>query len=354
AQWHPSGGLLAVGSHDGSIHLIDTRTHGHALVLAAHGAAVTSLDWHASGRFLLSAGNDWNIVLWAFSRTAVHRYATLRLDARVRVARFGSRRPTAAAAAVATTPVPSLETASNHRRRSSGPGGGPDGPDGPDDHVPVVTGAPTTLCMRHAADGTYLLAGYAKGFVAILDTVTWRVVSAFRASGGSALKEIGTDATGRNVLANCNDRVIRLFSFAVDPPSGAIAGGGGGGAATTTARADDDTVNRLAWARAAFSADGEFIVGCPGGTHRHALYLWDRHLGTLVTLLEGPPDGLVDVVWHPTMPAAASITGRGEVLFWHGPRRQRYSALDPGFREIEQNIVYAEREDEFDVATDAK
>lgn len=45
----------------------------------------------------------------------------------------------------------------------------------------------------------------------------------------------------------------------------------------------------------------------------------------------------------------ASTTSQGTVLVWHYPTPERWGAFAGGFEEVDENVVYEEREDEFDI-----
>ena len=53
--------------------------------------------------------------------------------------------------------------------------------------------------------------------------------------------------------------------------------------------------------------------------------------------------------WHPRAPIIASTTNSGNILLWHCPTPERWGAFAGGFEEIDENVEYEEREDEFDV-----
>ena len=63
-QFNRRGTLLAVGCNDGRIAIWDFMTRGIARQLSSHIHPVTSLSWNRSGRKLLSAATDWNVILW--------------------------------------------------------------------------------------------------------------------------------------------------------------------------------------------------------------------------------------------------------------------------------------------------
>jgi COMPASS component SWD1 len=47
----------------------------------------------------------------------------------------------------------------------------------------------------------------------------------------------------------------------------------------------------------------------------------------------------------------ASTTSQGTVLVWHHPNPERWGAFAGGFEEVDENAVYEEREDEFDIVS---
>lgn len=128
-----------------------------------------------------------------------------------------------------------------------------------------------------------------------------------------------------------------------------------------------DEIDRTIWNGVAFSNDNEYIIGgacvfmvfhkthnTPGSGHKaaHYIYIWDTTSGTLIKVVEGPRNPLHDIVWHPTKPHMASIDSHGQILTWTTNNKQRWAAFAPGFEELEANIQYKEREDEFDIYVD--
>jgi COMPASS component SWD1 len=45
----------------------------------------------------------------------------------------------------------------------------------------------------------------------------------------------------------------------------------------------------------------------------------------------------------------ASTTNQGNILVWHCPAPERWGAFAGGFEEVDENVVYDEKEDEFDI-----
>jgi len=47
----------------------------------------------------------------------------------------------------------------------------------------------------------------------------------------------------------------------------------------------------------------------------------------------------------------ASTTNQGSILIWHCPNPERWGAFAGGFEEVDENVEYEEKEDEFDIVS---
>lgn len=54
------------------------------------------------------------------------------------------------------------------------------------------------------------------------------------------------------------------------------------------------------------------------------------------------------IKWHPTKPQIVSLSAVGRIYRWEFKHKENWSAFAPGFEELDDNIEYQEREDEFD------
>lgn len=61
---------------------------------------------------------------------------------------------------------------------------------------------------------------------------------------------------------------------------------------------------------------------------------------------------LIGGQWHPNKAMIASTTNQGTILIWHYPMPERWGAFAGGFEEVDENVKYEEREDEFDIVGD--
>ena len=115
-----------------------------------------------------------------------------------------------------------------------------------------------------------------------------------------------------------------------------------------------DNITKCPWASCDFSGDGEYVIGgCnsypqPGDNYK--IFLWSTHTGELADQLTGPVSSLYSLSCHPTRPFIAVGTCDGIIDVWG--TRLDWSAFAPNFQRLQQNEVYEEAEDEFDVVID--
>ena len=115
-----------------------------------------------------------------------------------------------------------------------------------------------------------------------------------------------------------------------------------------------DSISKAPWASCDFSGDGEFVVGgCnsypqPGDNYK--LFLWNCITGELVDQLIGPISSLYSISCHPTRPFIAVGTSDDLIDVWGS--RIDWVAFAPDFQALQQNELYEEKEDEFDIVYD--
>lgn len=88
-----------------------------------------------------------------------------------------------------------------------------------------------------------------------------------------------------------------------------------------------------------------------GSAHKmdHKIFIWDKKEGSLVKMLEGPKEQLNDLAWHPVRAVIASAAAHGSIYIWATNHQENWSAFAPDFKELDENVEYEEREDEFDI-----
>lgn len=100
-------------------------------------------------------------------------------------------------------------------------------------------------------------------------------------SSFSALSLV-TYTTSRYMAVNAHDRVVRLYEIAnSENPEPVLL------------HKFQDLVNRVQYSRVQFSFDGEYVVA--GSSADHNIYIWDKKIGNLVKILEGPNESVEDL-----------------------------------------------------------
>ena len=191
--------------------------------------------------------------------------------------------------------------------------------------------------------GSHIIAGTSKGWVNIIRLQSRLIVHSTRLCTGLILL-LRLNASGRDLVCNASDRIIRtvhlpdLSDNDINP----------GDITLDVEHKFQDVVQRLSWNHAVFSSTGEYVAATT--FMNHDIYLWERGHGSLVKILECPREELGNIEWHPHRPLVTACgLETGRIYLWSIVTPQRWSALAPDFAEIEENVEYVEREDEFDI-----
>lgn len=208
-------------------------------------------------------------------------------------------------------------------------------PPPPFPHAPYVhtlaslTHPPRAFCSQ-------LYVGTPRGKVVVVDTGTLETSAVIPVSNESksmaAIKHIEFSRSGDFFMVNCADRILRVYRTEGHSPEQKL----------------QDLVNRTQWKTCNFSNKGDYVVAGSAADAQHKIYIWLREDGRLLRMLEGPKVGLLHLTWHPASPIIAATSKEGEVHIWGIMHTENWSAFAPDFKELEENVEYIEREDEFD------
>ncbi|KAG6836920.1 hypothetical protein H0H93_001286 [Arthromyces matolae] len=297
ARFDPSGRYLGVGRSNGAAAVWDLETRSRIRSLEGHVKAVTCLD---------------NIVL-ALLGSGEAYVEDLRRNSRSRVE------------------LCEVDEA----------------PEAVDEEPLSRSRSPMTTA-RFDPSGKNIFIGTSSGYVLVFNTRTKKMIARHKISGAvGSIKSLAFAKSGRRLATNSSDRIIRQFNLPtyessqdVDFIEDEL----------EPTHRFNDPINRTGWHGMSYSPDGEWLAGGATDTASHKIYIWDiSNDGQFATALDGGREPLVDIHWHPSKSSIVSTTREGNVLIWHSPNPERWGAFAGGFEEVDENVEYEEREDEFDI-----
>ncbi|CAI4218660.1 unnamed protein product [Parascedosporium putredinis] len=200
-----------------------------------------------------------------------------------------------------------------------------------------------TTVTIFTGSGDHIIAGTTKGRLNIIDAKTREIIFSSKISS-SVITTLRISGSGKVLLVNAQDRIIRTFLV----PNLSAENLDLDTVQLPLEHKFQDVVNRLSWNHVTFSATGEYVSAST--YNNHELYIWERNHGSLVRMLEGPKEEQGVIEWHPhraLLAACGLETGR--IYIWSVTSPQKWSALAPDFAEVEENVEYIEKEDEFDI-----
>ncbi|EAW22393.1 Set1-mediated histone H3-K4 methylation subunit Swd1 [Aspergillus fischeri NRRL 181] len=350
-RFNRKGDYLASGRVDGTVVIFDIETNGVARKLRGHTRQIQSLSWSRDGRYLLSSSQDWKCILWDMKDGS--RVRTVRFEAPVYIAELHPFNHLLFVASLFEDQPVLVDISSPKpikRILPSAPFRPP--PSASEEVDPAVAAKQAAQDAKHStcvtifsAFGNHIIAGTSKGWINIIETQTCTTIHSTRLCNGVVIL-LRLASNGRDLLVNSSDRVIRtiimpdLSQLGIDLEPANIK--------LQVEHKFQDVVNRLSWNHVTFSSTGEFVTA---STFMNPdIYVWERSHGSLVKILEGPREELGVVEWHPSRPMVVACgLESGCIYTWSIVTPQKWSALAPDFGEVEENVEYMEREDEFDI-----
>lgn len=368
-QLSPCGHYIASGLVDGTILIIDAWTNNVTQVLKKHGMAITGLRWvYAESQTvgeeeeedtlvaLVSWSRDWkvclhgvrdNVLQCAWEHTFVGGVWAVDVVSRGAVVggEWGAWKLVVCRAAGGVCFVSDDGAVVDVRCDADGSDRG------------------QALCCWTFCGGKYVIVGTSKGWVQIVDVESACVVKEDKICGSNVKgvcvvekNEFFNNVPVQRLIVNASDRILRQYDInhwyddveQVDQWKFEIE------------HRYQNAVNRIQWNTVKFSPTGEYVCASTqgGSGASHDVYIWETTMGSLVQILEGAPEELIDVDWGVRSTngnlccIAANGMDSGTIYMWGVRTTQKWSALAPDFEEIEQNIDYVEMEDEFDMNED--
>lgn len=388
-KYSPQGHYLALGSINGSVMIYDTDTFRPIHILGsqyggAHSRAVQSIQWscisycsslkeYKLGRYIVTCGRDWYCRIWDILNPERPIFETLfdgpiwncqwipisekfsmeypRLDQinQCLVATVYEEPYAYYIDPINNIRIPLKETNSENDQKEDEIQ--QDNLLKNEDHGFVLT------TYIHPKLKNVVITGSSKGWIdfysiesqnkqgsetsSLSKVPNIKILNSIKTSN-SNIKDIIISQNGDRLAINCSDRTIRQYSLTFDSANQRFI--------LDLEHKYQDVINKLQWNGIAFSnKSGDYIVASTHGSSTHELYLWETNFGSLVRVLEGAEEELMDIDWnYYTMSIASNGFETGDVYIWSLVIPPKWSALAPDFEEIEENIDYQEKEDEFD------
>ncbi|XP_049851817.1 retinoblastoma-binding-like protein E [Schistocerca gregaria] len=336
-EFNRKGTLLAAGCNDGRTVIWDFETKGVAKILIGHVLPISSVSWSKNGKKLLTASLDWNVILWDLLNGTPD--VKIQFESQVMKAVLHPRDPKwcLVSSWMECPYLVNLETLEKFQLVHDAWRA-----DLPQDDIcfdPKNTSIHTTAVFADNGDTIYT--GDSLGFVCVIDTKLLTLRHSFRLPCGAAIKSLVFSKDKRRVLLNCSDRIIRVWDVATHTQLFELT----------------DAVSKLQWKAVCFTSDGEYIVGGSALKREHKIYIWTNPLngsGTIWRLLEGPKEGVLDLVWHPVQSVLISVSNAGVIYVWNAHLPERWGSFCPSFVDLKENEEYLEREDEFDLSNSSE
>lgn len=323
--FNKTGTLLAVGSNNGRIYIIDFTTPfiiGGYKILFGHVHQITSLDWSKNGDQLISGSTDNKIVIWNLENQ--ERDFVLRFPSPVAKVQFHpDDQSQFLVCQMFRNPVYYYKIDVMH---------------GP---LPFDDSNNLNLIAEFCGKN-YIITGNSKGKVLLISLENLQIVSSFKLNGALSSPSVRGFNFRKNgdFLIN-SDYVIRIYNLEDVIKSGL----------NSDLQPKQKLLNivdkQTSWKVCCFSNDGEFIIS--GG--KTFLYIWQATGGIYAILENSFQKYILDVKWHPISPIIVSIHA-GELFVWseQTPIVQNLTKFfGDGLKQIDETFEYMERESEFDI-----
>lgn len=395
-KFNKTGEYLASGLVTGSIVIFDCDTYGVISKLHGHCRPIQSLSWSNKSQYLLSASRDWKCIVWDLATGTPYRtfnfetpvwsahfhpfnekiFVVSLVDENARLVDFSDEitdKDNRIQDTTANNPIkqkPKIVVMDTIKQEPIVTENDDAEPEPEQENSKSAKKSKTKTKKKRAGTGNvkksvltaifdstgdYIITGTSKGAINIIPTGSSTVIYS-KDITTSKIKSIVLSASGRYLVANSSDRIVRLMTL---PDLKFLDSQIRGSQDENSSEKEDDleievtskfsdVVNRLQWNSIAISPSGEYILASTF-ENAHVIYMWETGIGSLVKIYEGPKEELVEVEWHPTRSLiAATGLETGKIHIWSSVPPQRWSALAPDFIEVEENVVYEEAEDEFD------
>lgn len=344
-HFSPRGDYLALGCSNGSVVIYDIDTYRPISALGnkmgAHMRSVQSVSWSTCGRFLLSASRDWTVKLWDLMSPG-EPLKEISLGSPVWNCQWiNSTKGICVATVLEEETAFLIDFHSSNKPIMQALCEGDNAQNVPRQ---TLSQGYVLTCAVHSKFREVVITGTSKGWINFYfvrrETVP-KLLHRVKIAN-SNIKHLVVSQNGNKLAINSSDRTIRQYSLHISEDITSVELG--------LEHKYQDVINKLQWNSIYFSSkSADYLVASTHGSSANELYLWETNSGTLVRVLEGAEEELMDIDWNfYNMCIASNGLESGDVYVWSIVITPKWSALAPDFEEVEENIDYQEKEDEFD------
>ncbi|KAF8332697.1 WD40-repeat-containing domain protein [Cantharellus anzutake] len=335
ARFNSTGRFIAAGRADGWATVWDIDTQGVLRSLPGHYDKITAVSWSRNSRFLLTASRDWNVVLWDLEYGT--RVRTIRFDSPVIGASLHPKNCKILLAVLSTGQCYTVDTRNGSTERVElqySPNEAEDEAEQPTSRKKF-----SITTARFSPDGMLVFVGTSRGDLLVYDLRSKQLVHEEKISNAN-IKHLEFSAAGGHLAICSSDRVVRIMKR-IHASEAQVE--------METFQKLQDRVGRTPWSSISWSGNGDYVIA--GADHKaaHTIYIWDRVSGNLDKILEGPKEPLLDVHCHPLKSTICSVNTYGGIYIWSTVTTEKWGAFAAHFEELDENVEYVEREDEFDI-----
>eukprot|EP01022_Parablepharisma_sp_SALTPOND_P017325 TRINITY_DN2742_c0_g1_i2.p1 TRINITY_DN2742_c0_g1~~TRINITY_DN2742_c0_g1_i2.p1 ORF type:complete len:604 (+),score=55.76 TRINITY_DN2742_c0_g1_i2:1520-3331(+) len=183
----------------------------------------------------------------------------------------------------------------------------------------------------------------APDITSLVNEAKFSVVAVLPLVVNGKITSITCDDSQKYVLLNATDRCLRLVKIGYHQKQ------------LSLQKECVDVINRKKWMTTGFFTVGhpekeQYIVSGVGESGSHDICFISVDKGTIEKRLGPSKEGCVHLCGHYVYHnSIVVVTSNGDLLLWSVRNPKCWAALAPDFTEIEENIEYIEKEEEFDV-----
>lgn len=323
------GTILAVGCVNGKVLLYDWQIKGPLRTLWAHTQLICGLSWNGASTLLATASRDSSLLVWRVPDcTVVYRLTSKAPINSVCFSRNNDlllvcTRDKVVCVANLNSGQPKVTDWTARFDEDA-------------DAAPLSKGV-CDFIGAFLADGVHFVVGVNTGTVFLCRE---NIEASAKLSTGP-VNYLTTHPNAPQFLFNATDWMVKCAIVKIDDA--------GKASIDVSAVKFVDSVARTKWKSAFFSQEGFYVITVAASKTHSNVFVWNSDDGRYLKSLEGPKEPIVQFEMLPTNFDYLTLTSFGNIYVSADKVDDDWSAFAPNFTAIDENIIYDEAENEFDI-----